>query len=135
MLKEKLKNTCSFMAVLEDKDDTGYPRAELFYVRAYHDGSHWWNTVFHIHKDLMVPALVEEVDAVYVAFQKAFPDVKAVRDYIDHHAERTDDPTEGSAYLEMEHGLYCLRMIARKGDYNLYLHVLSKAALKGGSPG
>ena len=62
MLKEKLKNTCSFAAALEDKDDTGYPRAELFYVRAYHDGSHWWNTVFHIHKGLMVPALVKEVD-------------------------------------------------------------------------
>ncbi len=58
-----------------------------------------------------------------------------MRDYIDHHAERTDDPTEGNAYLEMELGLYCLRMIARKGDYNLYLHVLSKAALKGGDPG
>ena len=91
--------------------------------------------MFHIHKDLMVPALVKEVDEVYVAFQKAFPDVKAVRDYIDHHAERTDDSTEGNAYLEMEHGLYHLRMIARKGDYNLYLHALSKAALKRGGPG
>ena len=131
MLKEKLMNTCSFAAALEDKDETGYSRAELFYVRAYHDGSHWWNTVFHIHKDLMVPALVKEVDEVYVAFQKAFTDVKAVRDYIDHHAERTDDPTEGNAYLEMELGLYCLRMIARKGDYNLYLHVLSKGAVRG----
>ena len=135
MLKEKLKNTCSFAAALEDKDDTGYPRAELFYVRAYHDGSNWWNTVFQIHKGLMVPALVEEVDKVYVAFQKDFADVKAIRYYIDHLAERTDDPAEGNAYLEMEHGLYRLRMIARKGDYNLYLHVLSKAALKGGGPG
>ena len=134
MLKEKLKNTCSFAAALEDKDDTGYPRSELFYVRAYHDGSHWWNTVFHIHKGLMVPALVEEVDKVYVAFQKDFADVKAIRYYIDHLAERTDDPAEGNAYLEMEHGLYRLRMIARKGDYNLYLHVLSKATLKGAGP-
>ena len=135
MLKEKLKNTCSFAAALEDKDDTGYPRSELFYVRAYHDGSHWWNTVFHIHKGLMVPALVKEVDEVYVAFQKDFADVKAIRYYIDHLAERTDDPAEGNAYLEMEHGLYCLRMIARKGDYNLYLHVLSKVALEEGGPG
>ena len=135
MLKEKLKNTCAFGAALEDIDDTGYPRAELFYVRAYHDGSRWWNTVFHVHKALMVPALVEEADRVYVAFQKAFPDLKAVRAYVDHHAEPNGDSTEYSAYLEMERGLYRLRMIARKGDYNLYLHVLSKAALKGGTPG
>ena len=39
------------------------------------------------------------------------------------------DPTEGNAYLELEHGRYWLRLITRKGDYNLYLHVLSKAAM------
>jgi hypothetical protein len=31
----------------------------------------------------------------------------------------------------MEHGFYWLRMITRKGDYNLYLHCISKAALAG----
>ena len=40
------------------------------------------------------------------------------------------DPTEGNAYLEMEHGCYWLRMITRKGDYNLYLHVLSSVAME-----
>lgn len=33
-------------------------------------------------------------------------------------------------YLEMEHGRYWLRMITRKGDYNLYLHVLSNVAME-----
>ena len=61
-MKEKLKNTCTFRVALEDRDETGYPRSELFYIRAYHDSSRWWNTVFHIHRELMVPALVEEAE-------------------------------------------------------------------------
>ena len=51
---------------------------------------------------------------------------------MEHEAEKTGDPTEGNAYLELEHGRYWLRMITRKGDYNLYLHVLSKAAMHKG---
>ena len=47
------------------------------------------------------------------------------------HAERTDDPTEGNAYLEMELGLYCLRMIAKKGDYNLYIYCYDKSPAPG----
>ena len=66
---------------------------------------------------------------IYVAFQKAFPDLNALRDYVQHDAERGEDPTEGNAYLEMEHGCYWLRFITRKGDYNLYLHALSRAAM------
>ena len=69
------------------------------------------------------------------AFKKAFPDLEAVRDYVEHDAEKTGDPTEGNAYLELEHGRYWLRLITRKGDYNLYLHVLSKAAMAGNANG
>ena len=131
-LKEKLKNTCSFRRVWDEKGEDRYPKCELCYVRAYHDGKQWWNTVFSVHMELKTPELVKEIDDVYVAFQKAFPDLYDVREYVEHEAERLDgDPTEGNAYLELEHGCYWLRLITRKGDYNLYLHVLSKAAMEG----
>ena len=135
MLKEKLKNTCSFRRVWEEKGEERYPQCELCYVRAYHDGNQWWNSVFPVHPELKTQELVKEIDGIYVAFQKAFPDLKTVCDYVVHNAEQGDDPTEGNAYLEMEHGCYWLRLITRKGDYNLYLHVLSKAAMAGNANG
>ena len=136
MLKKKLKNTCSFQRVWEEKGDERYPRCELCYIRAYHNGNQWWSSVFPIHWELKTSELAQEADAVYEAFKKAFPDLQAVRHYVEHEAEQLDgDPTEGNAYLEMEHGRYWLRLITRKGDYNLYLHVLSKAAMAGTANG
>lgn len=44
MLKEKLKNTCSFRRVWEEKGEERYPQCELCYVRAYHDGNQWWKS-------------------------------------------------------------------------------------------
>ena len=130
MLKEKLKNTCSFRRVWEEKGEERYPQCELCYIRAYIKGGQWWSSVFPIHWELKTSELVQEADAVYEAFKKAFPDLKAVRDYVEHDAEPMEgDPTEGNAYLEMEHGRYWLRMITRKGDYNLYLHVLSNESM------
>lgn len=77
-----------------------------------------------------------EFDSLYVAFLKTFPTRDAMRVYCEAHAERTTDGTEYNAYVELEHGFYWLRMIPRKGDYNLYLHCISKAALapKSGGP-
>ncbi len=128
-MMEKLKKDCTFRQELEDKGANGYPRRELCYIRAYHDGSQWWSTVFPIDWHWKTEELIREADALYIAFQKTFPDLKAVRGYVEHDGERLSDPTEGCAYLELEHGMYMFRMITRKGDYNLYLHVLSKAAL------
>ena len=131
MLKEKLKNTCSFLQVWEEKGEERYPKCELCYIRAYIKGGQWWSSVFPIHWELKTAELVQEADAVYEAFKKAFPDLEAVCDYVEHDAEPMEgDPTEGNAYLEMEYGRYWLRMITRRGDYNLYLHVLSNVAME-----
>ena len=129
-MNEKLMNTCPFRATLCDRGDSQYSRREVCYIRAYLDGVQWWNTVYPINWEMRTPELMEEADAVYCEFQKAFPTVSAIQSYIDHHAEKSSDSTEGNAYLEREHGLYWFRMIARKGDYNLYLHVLSKAVVE-----
>lgn len=132
LLRRKLTTTCYFRSAWDDKGDERYPKSELCYIRAYHDGDQWCSTVFPINWELKTEKLAREADSVYAAFRKAFPDLKAVRSYVEHEAEKLDDPTEGNAYLEMEHGVYWLRMITRKGDYNLYLHVLSRAAMAGG---
>lgn len=131
MLREKLKNTCSFRLVWEEKGEERYPKCELGYIRAYFKDGLWWNSVFPVNWELGTLELVQEADAVYEAFRKSFPDLKAVRDFVEHDAEQMEgDPTEGNAYLEMEHGCYVFRLITRKGDYNLYLHVLSNAAME-----
>ena len=129
-MKSQLTTTCTFMDAWEKKGDNRYSESELCYIRAYHDGDDWCMSVFPVNWNLKTKELAAEADEVYDNFKKAFPDLKAVRDYVEHYAERLDgDSTEGNAYLELEHGRYWLRLITRKGDYNLYLHVLSKAAM------
>ena len=113
------------------KGENGYPRSELGYFRCDYDGYRWWNTVWPINRSLGTPELITEFDSVYDAFLKAFPTREAMRKYCLAHAEPTSEGTEFNAYLTMEYGFYWLRMITRKGDYNLYLHCISKAALAG----
>jgi len=113
----------------EDKGENGYPKSELGYFRCDYDGYKWWNTVWPINRSLGTPELIAEFDSVYDAFLKAFPTREAMRKYCMEHAEPTTEATEFNAYLTMEYGFYWLRMITRKGDYNLYLHCISKAAI------
>ena len=130
VLKSQLTTTCTFRDVWEVKGDNRYPESELCYIRAYHDGGGWCMSVFPVNWNLKTKELTAEADEVFDNFKKAFPDLEAVREYVEHDAEPLDgDPAEGNAYLELEHGRYWLRLITRKGDYNLYLHVLSKAAM------
>ena len=130
VLKRQLTTTCPFKEAWESKGDNRYPESELCYIRAYHDGDQWCMTVFPVNWQLKTGELAKEADEVYALFRKAFPDLAEVRDYVAHDAEQVDgDPTEGNAYLELEYGRYWFWMITRKGDYNLYLHVLSKAAM------
>ena len=120
----------------QDKGENGYPRSELGYFRCDYDGYRWWNTVWPVNGGLATPELTREFDSVYDGFLKAFPTREKMVRYCREHAEATSDATEFNAYLTMEHGFYWLRMIDRKGDYNLYLHCISKAALaeKSGGP-
>ena len=128
---EKLSNENPCPQAWQDKGENGYPRSELGYFRCDYDGYRWWNTVWPINSSLGTPELITEFDSVYDAFLKAFPTREAMRKYCLAHAEPTSEGTEFNAYLTMEHGFYWLRMITRKGDYNLYLHCISKAALAG----
>ena len=115
----------------ENKDENGRPRSELGYIRADHDGHRWWNTVWPVHNDeLFTPELAKEFDGVYDAFIEAFPNLAALQRFCGDKAEATADSTEFNVYLEEPLGFYWFRLITRKGDYNLYLHCISKAALQ-----
>ena len=114
--------------IWRDKE-TQYPDCELGYFRCDYDGYRWWNTVWPSHNELNTYELVKEFDSLYDEFLETFPTRDAMSAYCKTHAKPTSDATEFNAYVELEYGFYWLRMITRKGDYNLYLHGFSKAAM------
>lgn len=129
---DKLTKICPFPSIWEDKDENGRPRSELGYIRADHDGYRWWNTVWPVNKGLNDDDLIDEFDAVYNAFTEAFPSRTAMERYCMRELEpASTEGTEYNAYLDLDGpGFYWLRMITRKGDYNLYLHCYSKKAIQ-----
>lgn len=128
-MKDKLKTKCSFMDAWQNRQGERYPKCEFGYIRAYIKDGSWWNTFFPIHWELQTPELMKEFEQVYAEFKKEFPTLGSVVQYVEREAESfEDDSTEGNAYLELKHGLYWLRLITCKGDYNLYLTCLSHAA-------
>ena len=129
-LRDQLTTVNPCPQVWEDLDENKRPRSELGYLRADHDGYRWWNTVWPVHnKELFTPELAKELDGVYDAFIAAFPDLPSLQRYCWNSAGTTTDKTEFNVYLERPIGFYWLRLITRKGDYNLSLHCYSKAAL------
>ena len=127
-MKEKLLTRCPFPDALRANIEGGYPESEFGYIRAYYKDGCWWNTFFPVHRELGTPELIEEFDQVYVDFKKDFKTLGHVLYYVVYNAKASDDPDEGNAYLELKHGLYWLRIITRRGDYNLYLTCLSRSA-------
>jgi hypothetical protein len=93
-------------------------------------GCQWWSTAWPVNRALETPELIAELDGGFVGFRKAFRNREAMARWCREHAQPTSDPTEFHAWYEGKHGSYWLRMITRRGDYNLYLHCLSRAALK-----
>lgn len=129
ILRDLLRTSNPCPQAWEDVDETGRPRAEVGYIRADHDRYRWWNTVWPVHRELTTTEIAAEIDSVYDAFIREFPDLTAVSRFCREQAESTSCDTEFNAYLEMPLAFYWLRLITRQGDYNLYLHCVSKAAL------
>ena len=126
-LKDNLVFALPFDDVWMNRDESGEPVAEFGYVRADHDGYRWWNTWWPKHEALRTPELVAEGNALYDAFRDAFPTLSAMTSWCLKERGVYDD--EFNAYYVGNHGCYWLRMITRRGDYNLYLHIYSKAAM------
>jgi len=124
-LRKELKKACPFTHIFEDKDPGGRPKSEMGYFRCDYDGYRWWNTAWPVNNDIETPELIEEFDSVYSDFMETFPSLKDLEKYC-MQLEPTSDRTEYNTYLSRKHGWYWLRIITRKGDYNLYLHCYKK---------
>lgn len=134
-LKDKMIAECPHPRLwdADNCDDTGKPVSELGYIRSDHDGSRWWNTVWHVHDAIGTPALIDEFDEVYDAFMRTFKDLHSMSKWCSANAGRTGSYDEYNAYYEGEFGFYWFRMITRRKDYNLYLHCYSRQAMESAS--
>lgn len=126
-IKNRLTNTCPFPQIFKDKDEGRHPKSEMGYFRADFDGHKWWNTVWPVHEDMQQPELIAEFDSIFNAFVDTFPTLADLEKYCQEHLTPTSDPTEYNAFLDLDGpGVYWLRLITRKRDYNLYLHCYNK---------
>lgn len=108
-------------------------RRKIVYLRADYDGWRWWNTCWPAHMELATPENSREIDAVYEALtaDDALKNLDALRGFCRKHPEaavNTSSRDEFNFYLEGALCWYWLRLITRRGDYNLYLHAFLKEA-------
>ena len=97
------------------------------YIRAYHDGYQWWNTIFSCNRQLETPERIAELDTLCRMFCERVSNLDALREFCRKAAQPSDDPDEYSAYCQTDHGVYRFRFILYKGDYNLYLEAFDPA--------
>ena len=129
-LKTKLTKDSPFPDVWKHNGENGRPVSELGYIRADYDGYKWWNTVWPTNKSLETPELIKEFDSVLNAFYDAFPSLSDMIRYCMRELDPMSDKSEFDAYLDLGGpGFYRLRMITRRGDYNLYLYCYSKRVI------
>lgn len=127
-LKDKLRKGAPEFGLPRLEDLYMAPASEIGYIRADYDGYRWWSTVFPIHVDLATDELRTEFDAMFDAFIRSFRDLRVLDRWLVDNAHKIDD--HYYAFYEGRHGVYELRMTPMKGDYNLYLHGYSKAAME-----
>ena len=133
-LKAKLNAECTYPALWTDSNCgcDGKPRQELAYLRCDHDGYCWHHTLWPVNREVSDPQLIDEFNAVFDAFRRAFKDRNAMSVWCHAYAALCIGAHEDefSAYYDGVHGFYWFRMITRRGDYNLYLHCYSKNAMQ-----
>ena len=116
---------------LEEKayhDENGEMKPLLGYMRCDYDGYRWWNTCWHVHKDLFTKPLAQEFDSVMEQFRKEFPDLDYMTEWCESHASRLSSH-EYNAFFDGELGFYWFRFRTIPRDYNLYLYCISKEAM------
>jgi len=132
---KRLTDECPFSSIFEDTETReeelfSYPRSKIGHIRADYDGYRWWNTVWPYHNELATMEMRREIDDTYDALtaKDALRDLAALRRFCVSHPDSRvgSSETEYSFYLERELCNYWLRLITRKGDYNLYLNAYRK---------
>jgi len=132
----KLTVECTFPEVFEDAEpsDNGimnYPRRKIMHFRADHDGYRWWNTVWPHHDELATKGMKHEIDATYDALtaKDALADLPTLARFCLSHMDACageNSTDEFNFYLRGELCDYWVRLITRKGDYNMYLSAYSR---------
>jgi hypothetical protein len=129
-LKKKLTSVNLYPPEVWKEAKIQYPSCEIGYIRAYHDGHSWSSTSFPLAKVFASGELIKEFSNVFDAFVRSFKDLNAMSKWCREYAQPTSDPTVFNAWFSGKEGIYYLRMITRRGDYNLYLHCLDRKAIK-----
>ena len=133
-----LQIECPFPRVFEETESQEgcsfpMPRRKNGHIRADYDGCRWWNTVWPCHRDLATPEICREIDKIYneLTSKDTFRDLATLRRFCTAHMEACiskEYRDEFSFFLEGESCNFWVRLITRKGDYNLYLNAYAKGA-------
>ena len=132
---EQLTTDCSFQKIFEDTqipEGSNYPepRKKIAHIRADHDGYRWWYTYWPCHEELATAEAKYEAASVYNALiaDDALSDLATMkrfcRAFPDASVNGADD--EFNFYLTGDICNYWLRLITRKGDYNMYLNFYAR---------
>ncbi len=125
-----LLTECPFPEVFEDTEKVEgcsfpVPRRKIGHIRADYDGWRWYNTVWPCHKALATLEVCAEIDRVYdaLAAPDALKDLAALRKFCTDHMDACISKEYGdefSFYYVGERCNFWIRLITRKGDYNMY---------------
>ena len=132
----KLLTACPFPEVFEDTEPVEgcsfpEPRRKIGHIRADYDGWRWYNTVWPCHRALATQEVCKEIDRVYDALTapNALKDFTTLRKFCTNHMDACitkEHEDEFSFYYVGECCNFWIRLITRKGDYNMYLNAYTK---------
>lgn len=108
------------------------PKYKIGHIRADYDGWRWYNTVWPCHKELSSIEASVEIDRMYdrLIASNALKDLFALRKFCSQHMDACvskEQMDEFNFFYEGDCCNYWIRLITRKGDYNLYLNAYVKA--------
>lgn len=132
---EQLTTDCPFPKIFEDteipkRSNYPEPKKKIAHIRADHDGWRWWCTYWPCHEELATAEAKDEAASVYNALiaDDALSDLPTLKRFCRSFPEAAVNGTEDefNFYLTGDICHYWLRLITRKGDYNLYLHFYTR---------
>lgn len=108
----------------------------VIYARCDHDGYKWWNTWWDGEAKEKAANLFdignECSDVVFDLMENVFPNgVQDISKYMMSGKAECLADKEGNIYCLGKYANYWIRLIARKGDYNMYVKAFLKDTMVG----
>lgn len=132
----KLLIECPFQGTLDDTESVEgcsfpVPKLKIGHIRADHDGWRWHNTVWPCHSSLATSEICKEIDRVYdeLTAANALKDLPTLRSFCNSHMDACVDKEFHDEFSFFYVGTLCdfwIRLITRKGDFNMYLNAYAK---------